>query len=204
MKWRGIFLSLVLVPLLVGADEKGGSPAPVGRDTLSFDPSRSHVHLLPKSKKGYFNGTLGVKGGSVVLKYGVLTSAKIVLDLNQLMMGGGTPGWKAKVIVHLKGKDFFAVDQFPTATFYLNSVTPIKKSVGEYDVAGDLSLKGVKKPVRFKVKMVADKGVYSVSGKVVLDTASWGIRYKSEEFNELFHGRALKDYFELTFALKTF
>ena len=173
-------------------------------DVLSLDTSRSEVYLLPSKSKTDFNGSIGIKGGSVIVKYGILSSAKIVLDLNRIIMGGGgDPGWKAKVVVHLKGADFFSVNQFPTATFYINSVNQASKAVGEYDVSGDLSMRGIRKPVRFKMKMVADKGVYSVSGRVILDTASWGIRYKSQELNALYRGRTLKDSFELTFALKT-
>lgn len=47
---------------------------------------------------------------------------------------------------HLKSPDFFNAKQFPTIT--LKSKT-VKKSGDKYDVTGDLTLRGVTKPVTF-------------------------------------------------------
>lgn len=49
---------------------------------------------------------------------------------------------------HLKSPDFFNVKQYPTITFRSTSVKPIE---GGYEVAGDLTLHGVTKPVALKL-----------------------------------------------------
>ena len=51
---------------------------------------------------------------------------------------------------HLKGPDFFNAKQFPTITFKSKSVTKVGPV---YDVAGDLTLHGVTRPVIFKVNV---------------------------------------------------
>ncbi|WP_436663622.1 YceI family protein [Alicyclobacillus acidoterrestris] len=57
---------------------------------------------------------------------------------------------------HLKGADFFDVENHPTITF---KATDIKKTADqEYDMTGDVTIRGVTKPVTFHV-------VYNGTGK---------------------------------------
>jgi polyisoprenoid-binding protein YceI len=50
---------------------------------------------------------------------------------------------------HLRGSDFFAADSFPTITFKSTRVTPAGKD--KFKVAGDLTMRGVTKPVTLDV-----------------------------------------------------
>ena len=50
---------------------------------------------------------------------------------------------------HLKSPDFFDVEKFPTMTF---KSTSVRKAGDHYDVAGDLTLHGVTKPVVLKLE----------------------------------------------------
>jgi polyisoprenoid-binding protein YceI len=51
---------------------------------------------------------------------------------------------------HLKSADFFDAETYPTLNFKSTRVT--KKGEAEYDVAGDLTIHGVTKPVTFAVE----------------------------------------------------
>ncbi|HWO57868.1 MAG TPA: YceI family protein [bacterium] len=53
---------------------------------------------------------------------------------------------------HLKSPDFFAVDSFPTLTFKSTSITP--KNEKSFEVTGDLTMRGVTKPVTLNVELV--------------------------------------------------
>ena len=50
---------------------------------------------------------------------------------------------------HLRNADFFNAKQFPTLNFQSTSVKPV---AGGYEVTGDLTLHGVRKPVTFTLK----------------------------------------------------
>lgn len=50
---------------------------------------------------------------------------------------------------HLRAPDYFNAKQFPTLTFTSKSVKPV---TGGYEVAGDLTVHGVTKPVAFTLK----------------------------------------------------
>jgi polyisoprenoid-binding protein YceI len=56
---------------------------------------------------------------------------------------------------HLKGPDFFSVKEFPTITFKSTSV----KSAGDkqHEVTGDLTLRGVTKPVMARLEFIGSK-----------------------------------------------
>ena len=50
---------------------------------------------------------------------------------------------------HLRSADFFDVEQFPHITFKANDI--VKKD-GEYELTGDLTMKGVTRPATFEVE----------------------------------------------------
>ena len=64
---------------------------------------------------------------------------------------------------HLKGKDFFYVDKFPTATFISNKVQMTGKETAK--VEGILTLRGVSKPVTLNVTLNKE-GVNPISNKL--------------------------------------
>lgn len=55
---------------------------------------------------------------------------------------------------HLRGKDFLNVDKHPTARFVSTGVTA--GADGQLDVAGDLTLNGVTRPVTLKAKLLGE------------------------------------------------
>src|SRR5688500_15736117 len=55
---------------------------------------------------------------------------------------------------HLKSPDFFDAKQFPTITFKSTKIT--KSTEGEYEVASDLTVHGVTKPITVTVKKVGE------------------------------------------------
>lgn len=68
---------------------------------------------------------------------------------------------------HLKTADFFDAEKFPTLTFKSTKVTAAGKN--KYKVAGDLTLRGVTKPVVFDVDFLG-------AGSVGVGGQSWGIK----------------------------
>jgi len=51
---------------------------------------------------------------------------------------------------HLRSSDFFAADSFPTISFRSTNVTAAKD--GKFSITGDLTLRGVTKPVTFEAE----------------------------------------------------
>ena len=110
--------------------------------TWNVDPSHSTVgfvarHLMVTKVRGRFTS---FTGSLVVAEDPLQSSVTASVDMASVATGDdGRDG-------HVKGADFFDVEQFPTMSFTSTSITP---NGGEYVLAGELTIKGVTKPVTF-------------------------------------------------------
>lgn len=81
---------------------------------------------------------------------------------------------------HLRSKDFFNVDEHPTATF---KSTKFEGDANGGTLSGDLTMLGVTKPVSFQIKKLGEGddpwGGYRVGfeGSYTLKRADWGMDY---------------------------
>jgi polyisoprenoid-binding protein YceI len=119
---------------------------PVTTGTWNVDPSHSGIffqvrHLGLNNVRGRFNRfsaslTVGDTLADIAVKAEVDLSS---VDTNQ-------PDRDA----HLLGTDFFNAENHPTMTF--RSTGAIAKGGDEYELAGDLTINGVTRPVTFDVE----------------------------------------------------
>ena len=105
---------------------------------------------------------------------------------------------------HLVSADFFNAEEFPSVTFVSTSFT---KDGGDYKLAGDLTLKGVTKPVVLNVEFGGTaqdpwgntKAGFTISGKV--NRTDFGLTYNATlETGGVMLGEDVKILGELQFA----
>jgi polyisoprenoid-binding protein YceI len=143
-------LSLGFTGISAQAQEKAqGAPAPV---TYKVDPVHSSVVFrVQHNEVSYFFGNFNELTGTVVLND--KEPAKSSVDLN--IKADSVETRNDKRNQHLKGPDFFDVIQFPAITFKSKEV---KKLDGDnWEVAGDLTLHGVTKPLTVKFAKTGEK-----------------------------------------------
>ena len=77
---------------------------------------------------------------------------------------------QAKLDGHLKSGDFFEVEKFPTASFEITKVTP--NETGDYNtlIDGNLTVKGVSKPISFNTNVVVKDGVATIKSEKKIST----------------------------------
>lgn len=91
-----------------------------------------------------FNGKIPAKSGTVALDSAQnIGSVEVVFDLKGIATG--VPDFDE----HLRSADFFQVEKHPTAVFKSNKVTFNGETPAS--VAGNLTIKGITKPVTLKV-----------------------------------------------------
>ena len=84
---------------------------------------------------------------------------------------------------HLQTPDFFDAAQFPTATFKATSIVVDKDDASEADVTGDLTIRGVTRPVTLEVKFnqagPSMGGAYRVGfdGETTVKRSDFGVSY---------------------------
>lgn len=148
-------------------------------------------------------GTIGLSKGEIVVK-GSALSGNFTIDMNTIKvtsLGGGKAGKETALEGHLKGDNFFGTTSFPTGSFTIDSVTA-NSSSNSYTVKGNLTLKGVTKPVEFPVTITqSGDGKITAKGPVAINRTLWGITYASGNFYDNVANNAIDDTIKLQLTL---
>jgi len=127
-------------------------------------------------------GSVKLESGNFLLKDGTLVGGKFAIDLNSLAVSDQEPGkGKERLEGHLKGADFFEVERYPTAQFEIADLIAIDSISGaNHLVKGNLTIKGITKPIEFPARiMIQGKVVSAVSLPFEINRTEWGVNYGS-------------------------
>jgi polyisoprenoid-binding protein YceI len=113
--------------------------------TYDIDPSHTNVgfvarHLMVSKTRGSFPA---VSGSITIGNDPVESSVEVTID------AAGVDTGDERRDGHLRSPDFFDVEQFPTISYRSTTVTP--SSEGHWDVDGELTVRGITKPVQLQV-----------------------------------------------------
>ena len=129
-------------------------------------------------------GTLKIRQGRLfVNKDKNFTQGKIQVNMMSMKNTDMEPAKGERLVGHLRADDFFHVDRFPTASLDIRTSKIIgKTSSGLYkmEIAGDLTIKGIKKPITFNAEIDLDSPIKKATGTIVFNRADFGIQYRSE------------------------
>ncbi|MDQ1097293.1 MULTISPECIES: YceI family protein [Chryseobacterium] len=128
-------------------------------DTLNSRVEWKGYKIFKSESTSHF-GTIRFESGDVTVKDGKLESGKFVADMNSLTSVDLKDDQEqmGKLNSHLKSGDFFEVDKFPTASYEITKVTSV--SEGDYNTLldGNLTIKGITRPVQFKANVSVKQG----------------------------------------------
>ncbi len=93
------------------------------------------------------HGEFGQFSGTVVGEPGDATSGQLEVTIQAASLTTGNEGRDN----HLKSADFFDVETYPTLSYKSSKVTALGD--GEFEIAGDLTMHGVTKPVTLKAEI---------------------------------------------------
>jgi polyisoprenoid-binding protein YceI len=118
-------------------------------------------YKIVKSENTSHFGTIKFESGAITVKDGKLESGKFVANMNSLESVDlkDDAEKKAKLEGHLKSGDFFETEKNPTASFEITKVADATDG-GDYNTVldGNLTIKGVTKPVQFKANVSLNEG----------------------------------------------
>jgi len=156
-------------PALVGS----GLPA-VG--TWTIDPGHAEVgfvvrHFGLTKVRGRFTDVVGT-----ITVAGELAASTVEVVIDTASVNSGDQSRDD----HLRSADFFDVEHHPTAVFHSTGVVP---SGGTARLTGDLTIKGVTKPVTLQVDYVGsatdpwrnERAVFSAHGRI--NREDWGLTW---------------------------
>jgi polyisoprenoid-binding protein YceI len=148
-----------------------------------IDASRSIVKWTGSKVTGSSHfGKVPVKSSKLVMVGTEVVRGGVVLDMTNFTVDDLDGKWRTKFLTHIRGKDFFDVKRFPTASLTIDS---IKDGV----LSGSLAIMGKSQPISFKVKK--ESGFYV--GKAAFDRTKYGIKYGSGSFFTGLGDRVIND-----------
>jgi polyisoprenoid-binding protein YceI len=167
-------------------------------NTYKLDSALSKVEWVGTKVTGSHNGLVPVKEGTVEVDKGLVKSANVTVDLANMTNTDLSGEYQTKLLNHLKDDDFFSTNKYPTATIVIKSAKPIKGK--QHEFTGDLTIKGITKPVSFKGDVEEGKDTVSVKGNLVFDRTAYGIKYNSGKFFQSLGDKMINDEVKLNFT----
>lgn len=185
--------SLAILPLAAAAIALGPVPDPMAPQetaaekpskqeavTYSIDPTHSMAlfrvqHLGAGAFWGRFNGVSGTIVHDRSAADGL--SLEVAIDISSVDTGN------EGLDDHLKSPDFFAAEEFETATF--RSTKAKKTGDNDYEVEGELTMRGVTRPITVEIEWVGTKATQrgtrcGFETVFTVDRTDFGIDYGAE------------------------
>jgi polyisoprenoid-binding protein YceI len=168
--------------------------------TFTVDAAKSTLNWKAEKITGFHEGTLNLKTGSFKVENGKITSGSFIVDMNTITCTDLTDAeYNGKLVGHLKSPDFFDVEKFKEAVFTLTKPVDVSKSVTE--VHGNLTIKGISKPITFKANILKNDNAFIFNANsIVVDRTVYNIKYGSGSFFSDLGDKAIYD--EFTIKLK--
>jgi len=148
---------------------------------FTIESAQSNIDWVGRKVTGAHNGTISIKEGTLTLTDGQLAGGEFTIDTTSIKILDVTdPGTNAQFAGHLASPDFFASEQYPEAKFVITLAEPAGES--NYNIEGNLTIKGITRPVSFIAVVNNANGTISASGKVVVDRTLYDMKFRSGNF----------------------
>lgn len=147
-------------------------------DTLNSKIEWKGYKIFKSENTNHF-GNIKFESGDVTVKNGILESGKFVANmttLESLDLAKDTDQLEG----HLKSADFFEVEKFPTASYEITKVTASEG--GDYNtiLEGNLTIKGISKPVQFQANVTIANGEVTIATEPKdINREDFGVKFQS-------------------------
>tara|TARA_R110001583_G_scaffold10417_4_gene47869 strand:- start:44060 stop:44653 length:594 start_codon:yes stop_codon:yes gene_type:complete len=167
---------------------------------MKLKTDKSKVEWTGKKVTGEHNGTVMLKSGKLSMKGANIVGGEFVMDMSTIKNEDiKSEKYRGDLEKHLKSPDFFSVVKFPEAKFVIKESKHEKG--GKLFVKGELTIKGITKPLEFELKSHKHGKSLHMSGVMVIDRTKFDIKYGSGSFFDNLGDRTIHNDFEIKFDL---
>jgi polyisoprenoid-binding protein YceI len=163
------------------------------------DVAGSAVKWTAYKVGGKHFGKISLKSGSIEMSKTKLSKASFEVDMTTLTVEDISGEWADKLKGHLLSDDFFSVEKHKTAKFVSTKIVPNGK--GGFSVTGDLTIKGITKPITFDAAVKNEGGKIVGTSAIKVDRTNYDIKYRSGKFFQDLGDKAIYDEFDLEVSL---
>jgi len=137
-------------------------------------------------------GSINFSEGSLEIEDGKLVGGSFVIDMTTIKESNDTK----KLEGHLMSKDFFGVEDYPTAMLTIKSSK--KGANGELTVVADLTIKEATEEVTFMTKLNEGGSTITAAAELSFDRSKFDVRYGSNSFFDNLADKAISDFIKLS------
>ncbi len=153
-----------------------------------IDTDKSIIEWIGRNPTTTHFGTVEIERGEIRIADGIITG-EFDIDMNSIKNINLEGDELQPVLIdHLKSDDFFLTKVFPTASYKIDKAVPVKEpflSSPNYEVFGNLELRGVKAPQNFTATFSnTPENKLMAEAHFDIDRTKWGIIYGSTRFFE--------------------
>jgi polyisoprenoid-binding protein YceI len=176
-----------------------------GGEAYAVVPAESELTWNGKKVGGEHSGNIDLQNGQLLVANEQVVGGEFTIDMTTITNTDLTDAkYNSDLVGHLKSDDFFGVEQHPTANFKINRVSPIANATAgqpNYNVEGDLTVKGKTNPVSFPATVTVENGTASAKADVIIDRSKYDVRYGSNSFFDNLGDKAIEDNFTVSLDL---
>ena len=169
-------------------------------DNYKVDTSASIVNWKAYKVTGQHYGTVNLKSGALQFTDGKLTGGSFDLNMTSIKVLDMQGDMAGKLEGHLKSDDFFSAEKNPTASFVITKVGS-RGTPGNYRIAGNLTIKGITKEVKFDATINIVDGKATGEAAIKIDRTDFNIQYRSGNFFENLGDKTIYDEFDLNVVI---
>ncbi|MEM1340127.1 MAG: YceI family protein [Bacteroidota bacterium] len=169
---------------------------PVEEEKKEVNAEKSTVTWKAYKVTGSHTGTVALQSGALMFDGDKLTGGEFAVNMTTINTTDLDGDYKNKLDGHLKSPDFFGVENHPSASLVFTNVEASGKN--SYKVTGDLTIKGITKPVTFDVSIYGSKATATLK----VDRAAYDVRYGSGSFFDNLGDKTIYDEFDLVVDLE--
>ncbi len=164
------------------------------------DSKKSTLVWTAKKVTGSHTGNITLSSGSLQIEGSALKGGSFEIDMSTITDTDlKNEKDRNKLVKDLKNKDFFDVEKFPTAK--MDILSAAAKGGNNYDIKGNLTIKGITQPIQFPATFVINGASANATAKVTVDRTKYDIKYRSGSFFENLGDKVIYDDFELNVSL---
>jgi len=173
---------------------------PVTESILNVSLTESTVSWKGKKVGGEHYGKVSLINANLDYEKNRIKGGSFEIDMTSITCEDITnEGSNVRLVNHLKSDDFFSVENHPRAKFVLTEAKT--KNGKDYDMKGNLTIKGKTKPVSFPATVTEINDKIVADATIVFDRTAYDIQYRSGNYFENLADKLIYDDVEMVVKL---
>lgn len=155
----------------------------VPTDSFRIEIDQSLIYWSGSSPSGSHNGLVKLAGGELYFKEDILIGGEIRIDMRSIENLDIEDSSDRKDLEdHLREVDFFNIDTFPVAKFFVKGSNPTSDTLNNIVVQGEIEIKGIRKSmvVTGNVQKTENRTFVSIP-EFTIDRTDFNIMYQSKK-----------------------